>query len=249
MSRATHVGHCQVCGSLQKLPNGRLSKHGYTRRWGFFEGVCSGAGELPWEVDCSVAKRHLEWAESRVLQLTQLAESTNQATDVVWVHEWVENSRRRGAYVWRCLKPEECEFGGLSVDYLGQDGRRRRVATYDVSRDEESRQVAQIRYLNAQRAAAYRKEAEQVQGYCKYQRARLAEWKPVPLTAVVEPPPAAVRPDGMNALEAARWELDTYAANLPAEPSSGQKAALSRKKFAVRRQETLKRMREARQPK
>jgi hypothetical protein len=47
--RATHRGTCQVCGRLQKLPAGKLSKHGYTKRWGFFEGTCPGAHYRPFE--------------------------------------------------------------------------------------------------------------------------------------------------------------------------------------------------------
>ena len=31
------------------LPGGVLSKHGYTVQWGFFSGVCNGAGHLPFE--------------------------------------------------------------------------------------------------------------------------------------------------------------------------------------------------------
>ena len=40
--KATHDGECQLCGRMQKLPDGRLAKHGYTTRWGFFQGVCPG---------------------------------------------------------------------------------------------------------------------------------------------------------------------------------------------------------------
>jgi len=49
MHKATHHGECQVCGRQQKLPGGVLSKHGYTKRWGFFEGTCPGAGYGPFE--------------------------------------------------------------------------------------------------------------------------------------------------------------------------------------------------------
>lgn len=49
--KATHKGICQCCGRLQKLPYGRLSQHGYTVTWGFFNGVCGGAEHLPLELD------------------------------------------------------------------------------------------------------------------------------------------------------------------------------------------------------
>jgi len=47
--KATHYGTCQICGSLQKAPNGRLAKHGYTKQWSFFTGTCRGSHELPFE--------------------------------------------------------------------------------------------------------------------------------------------------------------------------------------------------------
>ena len=47
--KATHNGHCQCCGRLQALPNGTLSKHGYTVDWGYFNGVCAGENNAPLE--------------------------------------------------------------------------------------------------------------------------------------------------------------------------------------------------------
>lgn len=49
MAKATHKGTCQVCGAVQKLPRGRLAAHGYTTKWGFFSGTCSGSHHLPFE--------------------------------------------------------------------------------------------------------------------------------------------------------------------------------------------------------
>ena len=51
---ATHYGTCQLCGSLQKAPGGRLAKHGYDVAYGFFNGVCRGSHELPYEVSCDL---------------------------------------------------------------------------------------------------------------------------------------------------------------------------------------------------
>ena len=51
---ATHSGHCQACGSLQKLPAGFLSIHGYTVESGYFSGVCQGAKHLPYELSCDL---------------------------------------------------------------------------------------------------------------------------------------------------------------------------------------------------
>jgi len=51
---ATHYGSCQLCGSLQKAPGGYLAKHGYDVKYGFFNGVCRGSNELPYEVSCDL---------------------------------------------------------------------------------------------------------------------------------------------------------------------------------------------------
>lgn len=53
MSKHTHRGHCQVCGSQQAVDNktGMLAKHGYTVEHGFFEGECPGSHNLPLEHD------------------------------------------------------------------------------------------------------------------------------------------------------------------------------------------------------
>jgi len=51
---ATHYGSCQLCGSLQKAPGGYLAKHGYDVAYGFFNGVCRGSHELPYEVSCDL---------------------------------------------------------------------------------------------------------------------------------------------------------------------------------------------------
>ena len=48
--KATHYGTCQICNSLQKAPGGRLAKHGYDVAYGFFNGICRGSHELPYEV-------------------------------------------------------------------------------------------------------------------------------------------------------------------------------------------------------
>lgn len=67
--KATHSGHCQACGSLQKLPNDRLSKHGYTVTHGYFSGVCRGAGHEPFEVSCDLVKRFVEEARAQLISV------------------------------------------------------------------------------------------------------------------------------------------------------------------------------------
>jgi len=53
-NQATHQGSCQICGRVHKVNNrtGRIATHGYTTRFGYFEGECSGRGQLPYEKSC-----------------------------------------------------------------------------------------------------------------------------------------------------------------------------------------------------
>ena len=58
----THKGHCQVCGAMHAVDNSHngLAKHGYDVSWGFFNGVCSGADNLPIQLDKTLADRTIK---------------------------------------------------------------------------------------------------------------------------------------------------------------------------------------------
>lgn len=55
MSKHTHQGHCQLCDRLQAVRNGSqmLAKHGYTKRWGFFNGTCPGSDAPAYELSAA----------------------------------------------------------------------------------------------------------------------------------------------------------------------------------------------------
>lgn len=62
-TKATHYGTCQLCGSLQKLPNGVLAIHGYQVAWNQFHGTCHGTGQLPFEQSKDAAEAQLKRSE------------------------------------------------------------------------------------------------------------------------------------------------------------------------------------------
>ena len=81
--KATQIGTCQICGSAQKLPNGRLAKHGYTVEYGWgFNGVCNGSGKLPFEISKEYAEETLSCAKTR---LENLVPPSEKLEDIV---EW-----------------------------------------------------------------------------------------------------------------------------------------------------------------
>ena len=57
---AKYMGICQACFRLQKLPEGRLANHGYKVEHrgcgGYFQGVCMGSENLPYEESCELIK-------------------------------------------------------------------------------------------------------------------------------------------------------------------------------------------------
>lgn len=50
--KSTHKGECQFCEKIHKMPNGRITKHGYTVVKSEFAGVCLGSGLLPYNLSC-----------------------------------------------------------------------------------------------------------------------------------------------------------------------------------------------------
>lgn len=83
---ATHLGTCQVCGREQALPSGILSKHGYeVAGFGYFHGVCFGAGHLPLEQDRKIADNvAADLRRSAALDLQHVA----------WLRDKTENPTR-----------------------------------------------------------------------------------------------------------------------------------------------------------
>jgi hypothetical protein len=73
--KATQIGTCQICGSTQKLPSGRLAKHGYTVEYGWgFNGVCNGSGRLPFEISKDYAESALASSKTSLENLTAPSE-------------------------------------------------------------------------------------------------------------------------------------------------------------------------------
>lgn len=173
--KAKFSGTCQVCGSGQKLPDGFLSKHGYTVEWNMFNGVCWGAGHKPFEQDISLIEKAIRDAESEAQHLTKLAETTEKRRDICWVHHYVagtwERGHRQGGYQWIQKQPDEikCECGQI---YYEHEGKRHQNG------------YGTIEKANSARADDFRHQAAQYRRYAAWQRQRIEGWEPKPLTPV-----------------------------------------------------------------
>lgn len=98
--KATHYGECQVCGRNQKLPNGKLSIHGYTVDWNCFMGTCPGSHNLPWELSCDMAKKSLAWNATKIAEIKAVIDDQENNPDAqLWFGIWRSaTSRSRPGY-------------------------------------------------------------------------------------------------------------------------------------------------------
>ena len=175
--KATHKGHCQVCGAQQKLPNGVLSQHGYTVDWGFFSGVCGGAKALPYEQSCDLVKESIGWAGDALASTIKEAAAIRALDDS---HVWVEERTRHG---FGCTR-KELRFVEVSrveysrVFWMGADGKERHTSSY-TSGDQTPQQ-----YVNELHAKSMDRKVVGIEKYIAGQQARVAAWKLAPLEAV-----------------------------------------------------------------
>lgn len=96
MARSKFRGHCQVCGRIHRLPGGRLAKHGYTVEYGYFNGECSGGGELPLEKDHTVTDSIRETLAGMAKSNDETADSLESgATDPKWTKTKWEGGRSK----------------------------------------------------------------------------------------------------------------------------------------------------------
>lgn len=191
---ATHMGTCQLCGREQKLPGGRLSKHGYTVQWSMFLGTCPGADGLPFEQSVDLIEAAIARAQAIAAALitSAVALEADIEPDYVWVHQYRAPTwqNRKGGYEWRKLAAEEIqvepretgEYTLYSPTYNGPNGRRERVlGGAGFTRNLHAAYHEQ----NVRRATAFRSEAADYEQYVQWQRNRIANWQPKDLKPVM----------------------------------------------------------------
>jgi len=180
--KATHVGHCQWCGSLQKLPGGVLAKHGYTTRHGWFQGTCHGSGHLPYELSCGLiqasidsTRAHIRRTEAEIEQEAAVDPTTATST---WfnVYQKELSSRTRGAvYLWERRHFEQKPGDG----WYWQDAKGHRHRILGLYTRE-----AIVSYGVRQYVQHLRARIERMQKYIATQERRIKDWKPQPLSPV-----------------------------------------------------------------
>jgi hypothetical protein len=180
MKPATHRGSCQICGNVQKLPDGVLSKHGYTKQWGFFSGTCPGSGWRPFEVafdriqgaitDTRQAVARLE-AEAAALRTAPVELPAATAP----FHDY---NGRLGGYVESTVTVyADAE---RSVRFVLPSGRIEPGSRYSCFGPVEAAVVK----LREQRCGRIARAVGQREQYIAWQEQRIREWAPAELQPV-----------------------------------------------------------------
>lgn len=197
MAKATHQGTCQICGSLQKLPKGKLSLHGYNVTYGFFNGICRGARELPFEQSCDLIKDAIERAKTALadVQEDQRTLRTKPETPKAWVHHYVGfQGKGRSSYRWMQVEITMTEkpFSDGKGSY--------KVFTYEAESTKrpgemETKKVCEYRHdlndandaaldLNKKRADWLEHQVSSLTRYIGWQQDRVNTWRPAELIPV-----------------------------------------------------------------
>jgi hypothetical protein len=198
--KATHVGSCQCCGRVQKLPDGRLSLHGYTKQWGWFEGTCRGSDYRPFEISKDLIERFIAASELAIkgLEADKTALLNPPTTETkAWFHVYVYSERRVGHYEWRqgLVRQTTKMIGGKEFKFLewhgdspckSHNGRDEpnieKVSSFGLEDDTPLTATAS---LNARYVRTYIDKAiKNHQDYIAWQRGRIKDWEPKPLAPV-----------------------------------------------------------------
>lgn len=132
MKKATHTGECQLCGKSQKLPNQRLSLHGYSVQWNMFNNTCPGSHGLPYQQSCKLIKEVILNCDTTIAKIKEEIESIRLRYGVVaFVQSWKPaQGSQRGSYQWveisvemneRSAKGWATAKGFKAVDYALKD--------------------------------------------------------------------------------------------------------------------------------
>jgi hypothetical protein len=196
MARATHSGECQLCAHRQLLPGGRLSLHGYDVRWGFFNGICPGSRELPYEQSAALLPAAIA-SQARAaasLRESALKLRTRPVDDgkvfVSWETDKTDKRGRRiseGREVTVTVEATERD-GYTSYAFFLTDasGETRtlghKFGYYGYGSDRLTTVEGVIRWFDGKRADALDEHAAQIERYVVWLEARLAGWALKPLT-------------------------------------------------------------------
>jgi len=198
MTKATHQGTCQCCGRMQKLPNGKLSKHGYTVDHGWFQGVCLGAGELPFEQSTDLIQSLIEATENHITETQKKIEEirTSEDSKNVWNHAYRSHREcgygQRSGYYWEqrelIIEPSHSEEYD-NASWIYSEGEAKPTGFLATQADFFRKGEKTLTEIVKEQNEKYIQrvllpEIKQAEGYITWQEERIKNWKPAELTPI-----------------------------------------------------------------
>ena len=206
-NKATHSGTCQICGHFQKLPNGRLSLHGYTVQWNCFVGDCTGSRYLPFEVSIDQIQAAIRSAIKQAEGLRANAPSVRADRSpkgvemTVWASDLRTSDGKRVPAYSGIFGPKSSNMTvrgdlakvGEKIEFRFTRGGVEYVYTMGTSQNVFPSTTVDsiVAKVNAREAEHMLAIAKQCDEYVAWQRKRIANWKPTPekLVPVVDEAP------------------------------------------------------------
>jgi hypothetical protein len=176
---ATHKGTCQACGNTQKLPNGRLSNHGYTKEFGFFNGTCMGAKQLPFEQSCDLIKDFIESAKNRIEELnSQIETLKNSKSTSVEIRTFID---RKLGYMWI---PATVDFENKVVKFVCNNKEKIKLICEIAWSQDISSEDKAIAAINNVKIGSIVSQIKKIEQYIGWQENRVKNWQAKSLETV-----------------------------------------------------------------
>lgn len=179
------------------LPNGVLSKHGYTTEWGFFSGICAGAEFLPFEqstdqISAAMAKveSDIEATSKEIAELEDIFSNRNGGSEALvqiyvneyrWVKANLEFSEKQydgwvgySARYTTVEKFRKRNYGAETANYSAQIEAYSEAATMPALRH-------WVCFQNTKFAKTLRQTNSSRRSWLSWQKERLSNWSVKPL--------------------------------------------------------------------
>ena len=180
--RATHMGECQICHNMQKLPKGKMSIHGYTRQFGWFQGKCAGSGHLPLEQSCDLIQWSIDATKASIVRYEDVIQKAENSTDTYYYKKQINPKTEERVYesttiidiahdlFWEVKK----EVLSLYCHYLRLEYK---TETQKVTKEDIA--TSKKYYIRYQKD-----EVERQHKYIAGQQSIVENWEPKPLTEI-----------------------------------------------------------------
>jgi len=174
--KATHVGECQACGNIQKLPNGVIAKHAFDK-YGVYADVCVGTGNPPLEVGRKVLVMCLITAHERLKnlrndrhRLLSTPKTPEAVVEVVTPASWRNKVERREWALKTILEDQQ------SGRFFWKDDDNNRVFVDTEGLIDGACLQTAVQWLNRKRADALSLDIERLKEYAVWCKGRYDSW-------------------------------------------------------------------------